>query len=200
MQNSPKIETERFILRKFNDNDIDDLHEILKDEIVNTYLPWFVSKSVDDTKKFLEDRVYSEYQKEVSYFYAIEAKDSHKVVGYVDVTDIDLNEKCGDLGYGIHQDNWKNGIASEVSLAMLKQLKEDGFAFITATCDQNNIGSGRVMQKCGMKYMYSYEERWQPKDILVVFRMYQINLDGNEKRIFKKYWDMYPNHFIEEKI
>ena len=33
MQNSPKIETERFILRKFNDNDIDDLHEILKDEI-----------------------------------------------------------------------------------------------------------------------------------------------------------------------
>lgn len=200
MQNSPKIETERFILRKFNDNDIDDLHEILKDEIVNTYLPWFVSKSVDDTKKFLEDRVYSQYQKEVSYFYAIEAKDSHKVVGYVDVTDIDLNEKCGDLGYGIHQDYWKNGIASEVSLAMLKQLKEDGFAFITATCDQNNIGSGRVMQKCGMKYMYSYEERWQPKDILVVFRMYQINLDGNEKRIFKKYWDMYPNHFIEEKI
>ncbi|WRK52785.1 hypothetical protein SD457_21475 [Coprobacillaceae bacterium CR2/5/TPMF4] len=52
MQNSPKIETERFILRKFNDNDIDDLHEILKDEIVNTYLPWFVSKSVDDTKNF----------------------------------------------------------------------------------------------------------------------------------------------------
>ena len=200
MQNSPKIETERFILRKFNDNDIDDLHEILKDEIVNTYLPWFVSKSVDDTKKFLEDRVYSKYKKEVSYFYAIEAKDSHKVVGYVDVTYIDLNEKCGDLGYGIHQDYWKNGIASEVSLAMLKQLKEDGFAFITATCDQNNIGSGRVMQKCGMKYMYSYEERWQPKDILVVFRMYQINLDGNEKRIFKKYWDMYPNHFIEEKI
>lgn len=148
----------------------------------------------------MEDRVYSEYQKEVSYFYAIEAKDSHKVVGYVDVTDIDLNEKCGDLGYGIHQDYWKNGIASEVSLAMLKQLKEDGFAFITATCDQNNIGSGRVMQKCGMKYMYSYEERWQPKDILVVFRMYQINLDGNEKRIFKKYWDMYPNHYIEEKI
>ena len=200
MQNSPRIETERFILRKFNDNDINDLHEILKDEVVNTYLPWFVSKTADDTKRFLEDRVYPEYQKEVSYFYAIEAKDSHKVVGYADVTDIDLEEKCGDLGYGIHRDYWKKGIASEVSLAMLKQLKEDGFAYIHATCDQRNIGSGKVMQKCGMKYMYSYEEQWQPKDILVVFRMYQINLDGNEKRVFKKYWDMYPNHFIEEKI
>ena len=66
MQNSPRIETERFILRKFNDNDINDLHEILKDEVVNTYLPWFVSKTVDDTKRFLENRVYPEYQKEFS--------------------------------------------------------------------------------------------------------------------------------------
>lgn len=53
------------------------------------------------------------------------------------------------------------------------------------------------MQKCGMKYMYSYEEQWQPKDILVIFRMYQMNLDGNEERVFMKYWNMYPNHFIE---
>ncbi len=39
MSNSPRIETERFILRKFTDQDILDLHEILSDEIVNTYLP-----------------------------------------------------------------------------------------------------------------------------------------------------------------
>ena len=36
MKNSPRIETERLILRKFCDQDIDDLHEILKDDIVNT--------------------------------------------------------------------------------------------------------------------------------------------------------------------
>ena len=39
MSNSQRIETERFILRKFTDQDILDLHEILSDEIVNTYLP-----------------------------------------------------------------------------------------------------------------------------------------------------------------
>ena len=124
MSNSPRIETERFILRKFTDQDILDLHEILSDEIVNTYLPQFVSQTLEDTKKFLEERVYPEYQKEVSYFYAIESKETHKVVGYVDVTDIELEEKCGDLGYGIHRDYWKQGIASEVSLALLQQLKK----------------------------------------------------------------------------
>lgn len=198
MKNSPRIETNRFILRKFNDNDLQDLHEILKDETVNTYLPWFVSQTLEDTRAFLEERIYSQYEKGVSYFYAIESKKTHKVIGYADVTDIDLEEKCGDLGYGIHKDYWGQGIASEVSMAMLERLKEDGFAYIHATCDQKNIASGKVMQKCGMKYQYSYEEQWQPKDILVVFRMYQINLDGNNDRVFKKYWNLYPNHYIEE--
>lgn len=196
MKNSPRIDTERFILRKFCDRDLDDLHEILSDEVVNTYLPWFVSETKEDSKAFL-DNIYNEYRKDVSYFYAIESKKSHKVIGYVDVTDIDVNEKCGDLGYGIHRDYWGLGIASEVSRALLKQLKDDGFLFICATCDRYNIASGKVMQKCGMKYMYSYKEKWQPKDIWVVFRMYQVNLDGRDDRVYRKYWDMYE-HYVEK--
>lgn len=45
---------------------------------------------------------------------------------------------------------------------------------------------------------YSYEEQWQPKDFPVIFRMYQLNFDNNDDFIYKKYWDMYENHFIEE--
>ena len=30
------------------------------------------------------------------------------------------------------------------------------------------------------RYAYSYREHWMPKDISVVYRMYQINLDGQE--------------------
>ena len=54
------------------------------------------------------------------------------------------------------------------------------------------------MQKVGMKYCYSYEEQWQPKNIPVIFRMYQLNFNGNEDFVYKKYCDMYENHFIEE--
>ena len=53
------------------------------------------------------------------------------------------------------------------------------------------------MRNVGMKYQYSYEEQWQPKNILVTFRTYQLNLDGNESRVYKKYWELYPVHFIE---
>ncbi len=43
----------------------------------------------------------------------------------------------------------------------------------------------------------NYEKQWQPKDILVTFRMYQLNLDGNDKRVYKKYWDTSSVHFVE---
>ncbi len=41
------------------------------------------------------------------------------------------------------------------------------------------------MKKLGMKYQYSYKEQWQPKDILVTFRMYQLNLDEHKDRVYK---------------
>lgn len=53
------------------------------------------------------------------------------------------------------------------------------------------------MKRIGMIYKYSYEELWQPKNFLVVFRMYQLNLDDNKERVYKGYLEKYSNHFIE---
>ena len=54
------------------------------------------------------------------------------------------------------------------------------------------------MKKLGMKYCYSYEEQWQPKDFPVIFRMYQLNFDDNINFVYRKYWNKSENHFIEE--
>lgn len=81
---------------------------------------------------------------------------------------------------------------------MIQQVKKDGIPYITATHDVKNPRSGNVMRAAGMQYQYSYEELWQPKNFLVVFRMYQLNLDGNDERVYKGYWNKYPNHFIEQ--
>jgi RimJ/RimL family protein N-acetyltransferase len=53
-ENTPTITTERLILRKFTENDTAALFEILKDEDVNTFLPWFSSKNIDEVKEFLQ--------------------------------------------------------------------------------------------------------------------------------------------------
>ena len=86
---------------------------------------------------------------------------------------------------------------TEAGKAVIERLRRDGIPYITATHDVRNPRSGGVMKRLGMKYQYSYEEQWQPKDLLVTFRMYQLNLDGKEDRVYRGYWDASSVHFVE---
>ncbi len=56
------------------------------------------------------------------------------------------------------------------------------------------------MKRLRMRYQYSYEEQWQPKDFPVIFRMYQLNLNGNDNRVYKEYWNNSAVHFVETNI
>ena len=181
-----EIETDRLIIRKFTEEDSEALFTILKDEEVNRFLPWYPMKSIEETRKFQKERFANTY--------AICMKEDNYPIGYIGV---DTNPPHN-LGYGLRKDFWHKGIATEAGRAVIEQARKAGLEYITATHDRNNPRSGSVMQSLGMRYQYSYEELWKPKNILVTFRLYQLNLDGNENRIYKKYWDQADQKFIEE--
>lgn len=183
------IETKRLILRTFDKKDMEALYNLLKDKDVNTFLPWYPMKNMEETISFYQKRI-----KEEPYFLAICLKESQILIGYVKMS----MDESHDFGYALCKEYWHQGIVTEASQALVEQLKVDGIPYITATHDINNSRSGHVMQRIGMSYCYSYEEQWQPKNISVVFRMYQLNLDGQKDRIYKKYWNLYKNHFIEK--
>ena len=191
--NTPTLFTERLILRKFDEQDMEALFFILRDEEVNKFLPWYPVHNIEETMKFCEERYASKYAQTQAYAYAICLKEDNYPIGYIK---IDMEENH-DLGYGLRKEFWHKGIITEAGKAVIEQVKKDGLPFITATHDRNNYRSGEVMQRIGMKYQYSYEELWQPKNILVTFRLYQLNLDGDENRVYKKYWDHFPVHFVE---
>lgn len=86
---------------------------------------------------------------------------------------------------------------TEAARALVRQAALTQIPYVTATHDVNNPYSGAVMLNIGMTYCYSYREMWQPKNFLVTFRMYQLNLCNKNQPIFSKYWDMFPDHFIE---
>ena len=153
--NTPTLHTRRLILRKFNPDDIQALFLILKDEEANRFLPWYPVKTVEEAKKFYQERYAAKYNLPQAYAYAVCLKSDNVPMGYI-------------------------------------------LPYITATHDINNPRSGNVMEACGMKYQYTYEEQWQPKNFPVFFRMYQLNFSTGKDFVYKKYWDMYPNHFIEK--
>lgn len=190
--NTPTLETERLILRKFTRNDLEAIYSIYSDNEVNKFLPWFPLRTAEETELFYEERFESSYKQENAYNYSICLKKDNYPIGYINVS----MDESYDLGYGICRKFWHKGIVTEAGQTVITQLKKDNIPYITATHDVNNFRSGDVMKRLGMKYQYSYEEQWQPKDILVTFRLYQLNLDGNDSRVYRKYWDDSAVHFI----
>ncbi len=192
--NTPTLKTERLILRKFTESDMEALFLILKDEEVNKFLPWYPMKNIEETMKFYEEQYISKYAQPQGYAYAICLKEDNLPIGYIKVD----TEEHHDLGYGLRKEFWHRGIVTEAGKAVVGQVKKDGLPYITATHDKNNPRSGNVMKKVGMQYCYSYEEQWQPKNFSVIFRMYQLNFDGNTDFVYRKYWNESENHFIED--
>ena len=192
-QNTPTIETNRLRLRKFTEYDLEALFAIYSDKKVNTFLPWFPLKTMEEARTFYKEHYADTYGKPSGYRYAVCLKADDVPIGYVHISEDDSH----DLGYGLRKEFWHRGIVTEAARAVVEQAKKDGIPYLTATHDVNNPGSGRVMQKIGMTYQYSYKEQWQPKDIPVIFRMYQLNLDGRKDRVYRKYWDAYEEHFVE---
>ena len=100
--NTPKLETNRLILRKFNENDLKAFYDIFSDKEVNLYLPWFPVKNLKEAKDFYQERYVSIYQKEQGYAYAICLKENNLPIGYVN---INLGESH-DLGYDLKKECW----------------------------------------------------------------------------------------------
>lgn len=184
------IETKRLVLRKFENTfaDIESLYEVLADEEVNEFLPWWPAKTISDAQRFYNERI-----ADSKYFFAICLKTPQLPIGYIDCSE----DSAHDFGYGLKKDYWNQGIMTEAGAAMINYLKQQDLPYLTATHDVKNIGSGRVMQKLGMNYQYTYEERVQPKDYLVTFRMYQLNFSDPEY-VYREYWNRYGKHFVED--
>lgn len=190
--NTPTLTTNRLILRKFDATDINYLFAIFSDKFVNEFLPMFPLENMDEAHKFFTERYLEIYNKPCGYKYAICMKTDNIPIGYVNLS----TDKSCDLGYGLRKEFWHKGIVTEACKALLAQAKNDGFRFITATHDINNPRSGSVMKALGMSYKYTYLELWQPKNVFVNFRMYQLNFDKNAP-VYMEYWNKYSTHYIE---
>lgn len=73
-----RFETDRLLIRKFEETDMEALYLLLKDEEVNTFLPWFPVKNVEETKEFYRKHFAGE-----KYGFAICLKEDNYPIGYI---------------------------------------------------------------------------------------------------------------------
>jgi len=147
-----RIETDRLVLKR---HVLDDAEIMFKNWVtekdVTKFLSWQPHKNVDETKQLLIDWIES-YDKQDFYFWTIELKDSHELVGDISVVSLDEATESVELGYGIGSRWWGKGITAEAGRALVKFFFEEvKVKRVYAKHAAGNPNSGSVMQKMGMK-------------------------------------------------
>lgn len=145
------IKTERLTLRRFTPDDAQAMFDTwANDERVTRFLTWPAHESVDVTKFVLDDWCNS-YEKQDFYNWAIEFEG--KIIGSIGCINTDDNSERGEIGYCIGYDFWGKGIMSEATTAVIDYLlKEVGYNRLEILHATKNPASGRVAQKCGLKF------------------------------------------------
>ena len=149
-----KLETERLILRRYISEDAISMYKNWAcDEDVTKYLMWQPHLSPEVSRSVTDEWV-RQYANENFYHRAIVLKDNgNEPIG--DIAVVNMNEKVSmaHIGYCLGKKWWHQGIMSEALKAVTDFLFDVAdFNRIESRHDPNNPNSGKVMQKCGMKY------------------------------------------------
>ena len=147
-----RIETHRLILRPFRAEDAEDMYNNwASDPEVTRYLTWPTHRSVEVTRRVLEDWI-PRYEDEGYFQWAIERKEVSGVIGSIAVVKLDEETESAEIGYCLSRAFWGRGIMPEALRAVMDYLFDTvGLNRIAAYHDANNPKSGRVMVKAGMK-------------------------------------------------
>lgn len=143
------IQTERLVLRPFRASDAEEMFQNwARDAEVTKYLTWTPHESVEQTRALLA-LWEEEAKKPDCYHWAITLRG--EVVG--DISLVSVKGERAVTGYCLSRKCWGKGIMTEAYRAVLKYLFEEvGFHRIEAVHSVQNPASGRVMEKCGLRY------------------------------------------------
>ena len=147
------IETHRLILRQARPEDAQFMfYNWASDDEVTKYLMWQSHKNLDESKERI-DFLINNYKRPDSYDWLIELKELGEPIGSIGVVDLKENVNAVHIGYCIGKKWWHKGITSEALSALIDFFfNKVGVDRIESRHDPRNVNSGRVMQKCGMKY------------------------------------------------
>ena len=164
------LETERLILRRWEESDAESLYQYAKDPDVGPIAGWPPHQSVDESLDVIRN-VFNGREA-----YAICLKTDNKAIGAIELklnghTDMTERDDECELGYWLGKPFWGQGIVPEAAKPfwgqgivpeaareMLRHAFEDiGMQKVWCGYYEGNLKSKRVQEKCGFRYQWTTE-------------------------------------------
>jgi RimJ/RimL family protein N-acetyltransferase len=153
---STRLETERLVVRSFEDRDADPWIAMLSDREVQRFLPPGPAPAMETFARALESR--HAMERDLGYgMWAVDDAETGTFVGQCGLRPASsMDEDAGseiDLAYHFARASWNKGYATEAASAVLAHgLGPIGLDSIMGVVVPENVGSWRVMEKIGMRY------------------------------------------------
>ena len=140
------LETERLILRRFDESDAENVYLYAKDSDVGPIAGWPPHKSVDESREVIRN-VFSGAEA-----YAVCLKSDNKAIGAIELklnghTDMTEKDDECELGYWLGKPFWGQGIIPEAVREILRHAFEDiGMNKVWCGYYDGNVKSKRVQE------------------------------------------------------
>lgn len=152
-----RLETERLILRPWEDSDAEDLYIYATDPDVGPITGWPMHKSIDESCDVIKNVLNGPEA------YAICLKEDGRAIGDIELelnghtAMTDRDDEC-ELGFWLGKQFWGRGIMPEAANELLRRAFEDlGMQKVWCGYYDGNNKSRRVQEKCGFKYQCTNE-------------------------------------------
>lgn len=155
------IDTPRVKLRPQLASDADDFFPYVSDPELSRYVTWAAHTSIDETREWIA-KAGEMLAKGTDIVWTIEHEG--KAVGCVGLHGITWGVRAvrfdrAEMGYWIAKPFWGKGLMTEAATAATRWAFESlGLHKVTISCYEPNVGSRRVIEKVGYRYVGKNEE------------------------------------------
>lgn len=164
------LETDRLILRRFIEADVDNLVDLDSDPAVMRYISGGPATPREDIEHSFIPAILDHYKRFAGFgFWAAIEKPTGAFIGWFhfrpDQHDLSEHPEVVELGYRLKRSVWGKGYATEGSLALIERgFSEFGVQRVVAFTYGEHQASRRVMEKVGMRLTRTY--RLTPEELL----------------------------------
>jgi len=153
------LETDRLVLRKFTEDDVDNLFDLNSDPEVMNYLTKIVPTPREIVRGEILPRFLRFYEQfEGRGFWAAIERATGEFLGWFGlVPSADGGMDEAEIGYRLRRSAWGKGYGTEGSRALIrKSFIELGVRRVSAHTMAVNLASRRVMEKAGLRFARTF--------------------------------------------